>query len=80
MITLKDLVDYVLDEHEDNIYYFDVVNEIAYHVHFNEKNEPKFFKNTGKTIRTIDEKTFINAINKCNGNSITENTYYNIIK
>lgn len=78
MITLSDIINDMLNDNESNYYYFDALNEIAYHIHINEHNEPKFFKNTGKTIRTIDEKTFIYAVNyKCN-TSINENSYYDI--
>ncbi len=80
MITLSSIINDMLNDNESNYYYFDVINEVAYHIHINERNEPKFFKNTGKIIRKIDEKTFINAVNQCNGNSISENTYYDIVK
>lgn len=81
MITLSDIINNMLNDNESNYYYYDVLNEIAYHIHINECNEPKFFKNDGNTIQCIRENDFISAINsKCHGNSISENTYYDIVK
>lgn len=81
MITLSNIISDMLEENESNSYYFDALNEVGYHIHINECNEPKFFKNTKKTIRCISEKEFISAINsKCHGHSISENTYYDIVK
>lgn len=81
MITMNDIIRDLTNEKEENAYYWDALNDVAYHVHILMDGEPVCMKAENKQIQVISSDGFIEAVNnKCYGNSISENNYYDSIK
>ena len=80
-ITIQDIVRDLNQSNEENAYYWDALNDKGYHVHlFPDGSVACMMKNNTK-IERISIAAFINAVNnKCYGNSISENTYYDNMK
>lgn len=85
MITIEDIKSDMLRFGEGDAFYWDALNETAYHIHL----YPKFVegyadgyktvcvKNTGKRIEFMSEAEFEDAVNnRCYGNSISADEYY----
>lgn len=78
---MNDIIRDLANEQEENAYYWDALNDVAYHVHVLMDGTSVCMKAENKQIQVIDEKEFIEAVNnKCYGNSISENNYYGSIK
>lgn len=81
MITMNDIIRDLANEQEENAYYWDAMNDVAYHVHILIDGIPVCMKAEGKIISVISDHEFIDAVNnKCFGNAISENNYYGSIK
>lgn len=80
-ITIQDIVRDLNQSNEENAYYWDALNDKGYHVHqFPDGSVACMMKNN-TSIERISIAAFINAVNnKCFGNSISENTYYDNMK
>jgi len=78
MITIEDIKSDMLRFGEGDAYYWDALNETAYHIHlFLDGCKTVCMRNTGKRIELISETDFIDAVNnKCYGNSISADDYY----
>lgn len=80
MITMNDIIKDLAVENEENAYYWDALNHNGYHVHVFPGNTVVCMKSECLRIRVISEKEFIDAVNnKCFGNSISENSYYDSV-
>ena len=81
MITMNDIIRDLTNEKEENAYYWDAMNDVAYHVHVLMDGIPVCIKAVDKLIQVISDSDFIDAVNnKCFGNAISENNYYCSIK
>lgn len=81
MITMNDIIRDLANEQEENAYYWDAMNDVAYHVHVLMDGIPVCMKAENKQIQVISDGEFIDAVNnKCYGNFISENNYYSSIK
>lgn len=80
-ITIQDIVRDLNQSNEENAYYWDALNDKGYHVHLFPDGSVACMMKNNTTIERISIAAFINAINnKCFGNSISENTYYDNMK
>ena len=80
-ITIQDIVRDLNQSNEENAYYWDALNDKGYHVHLFPDGSVACMMKNNTTIERISIAAFINAVNnKCFGNSISENTYYDPMK
>lgn len=80
-ITIQDIVRDLNQSNEENAYYWDALNDKGYHVHLFPDGSVACMMKNNTTIERISIAAFINAVNnKCFGNSISENTYYDNMK
>lgn len=80
-ITIQDIVRDLNQSNEENAYYWDALNDKGYHVHLFPDGSVACMIKNNTTIERISIAAFINAVNnKCYGNSISENTYYDNMK
>jgi len=77
MITINEIVSDALKEFENNVYYWDSVNDRGYHIHIlTDGAYICFIQSPGRT-EVISAKEFEDAVNnKCFGISIGEDGYY----
>ncbi len=81
MITIEDIRKDMKAFNENDAYYYDSVNDNAYHAHLGNNDRFLFMKNNGKTIARISEEDFVEAVNhKCYGNSISSDAYFETLK
>ena len=78
MITIEDIKSDMLRFGEGDAYYWDALNETAYHIHlFLDGRKTVCMRNTGKRIEFMSEAEFEVAVNnRCYGNSISADEYY----
>lgn len=77
MITISDILKYLYLKNEENIYYWDALNDNGYHLHVFPHGKILCMKLMRKTIKVISEEEFINDVNyKCYLNNISEDSYY----
>lgn len=77
MITISDILNNLSFENEDNIYYWDALNDNGYHLHVFPNGKILCMKSMRKTIKVISNEEFINAVNyKCYLNDVSEEYYY----
>ena len=80
MITMNDIIRDLANEKEENAYYWDALNDTGYHVHVLPNGKKICMKAKGLQVRVISEEEFIDAVNdKCCGNAISANNYYDSI-
>lgn len=80
-ITIQDIVRDLNQSNEENAYYWDALNDKGYHVHLFPDGSVACMMKNNTSIERISIAAFINAVNnKCFGNSISENTYYDNMK
>lgn len=80
-ITIQDIVRDLNQSNEENAYYWDALNDKGYHVHLFPDGSVACMVKNNTSIERISIAAFINAVNnKCYGNSISENTYYDNMK
>lgn len=80
-ITIQDIVRDLNQSNEENAYYWDALNDKGYHVHLFPDGSVACMMKNNTSIERISIAAFINAVNnKCYGNSISENTYYDNMK
>lgn len=77
MITISEIVSDALKESENNVYYWDSLNDRGYHIHIYEDESYICFRQSPRRTDVISPEVFEEAINKkCFGNSIGEDSYY----
>ena len=77
MITINEIVSEALKEFENNVYYWDSVNDRGYHIHILTDGSYICFKQSPERTEVISAKEFEDAVNnKCFGISIGEDGYY----
>lgn len=77
MLTISDILKTLSFNDEENIYYWDALNDNGYHLHVFQNGKILCMKSMRKTIKVISKEEFINAINyKCYLNNISEESYY----
>lgn len=77
MLTISDILKTLSFNDEENIYYWDALNDNGYHLHVFQNGKILCMKSMRKTIKVISKEEFINAVNyKCYLNSISEESYY----
>lgn len=77
MITISDILKNLSFENENNIYYWDALNDNGYHLHVFPNGKILCMKLMRKTIKVISKEEFINAVNyKCYLNNVSEEYYY----
>ena len=80
-ITIQDIVRDLNQSNEENAYYWDALNDKGYHVHLFPDGSVACMMKNNTSIERISIAAFITAVNnKCYGNSISENTYYDNMK
>ena len=81
MITINEIVSEALKENENNVYYWDSLNDRAYHIHILTDGSYICFKQSPRRTEVISSEEFEEAVNKkCFGISIGEEGYYRSFK
>ena len=81
MITINEIVSEALKEFENNVYYWDSINDRGYHIHILTDGSHICFKQSPRRTEVISSEEFEEAVNKkCFGNSIGEEGYYSSFK
>ena len=77
MITISEIVSEALKEFENNVYYWDSINDRGYHIHILTDGSYICFKQSPVRTEVISPEAFEEAVNKkCFGISIGEDGYY----
>lgn len=77
MLTISDILKNLSYDNEENIYYWDALNDNGYHLHVFPNGKILCMKLMRKTIKVISKEEFIHAINfKCYLNNVSEEYYY----
>ena len=77
MLTISDILKTLSFDKEENIYYWDALNDNGYHLHVFPNGKILCMKLMRKTIKVISKEEFIYAINfKCYLNNVSEEYYY----
>lgn len=77
MLTISDILKTLSFENEENIYYWDALNDNGYHLHVFPNGKILCMKSMRKTIKVISKEEFIDAVNfKCYLNDVSEEYYY----
>lgn len=77
MLTISDILKTLSFDKEENIYYWDALNDNGYHLHVFPNGKILCMKSIRKTIKVISKEEFINAVNyKCYLNNVSEEYYY----
>lgn len=77
MLTISDILKTLSFNDEENIYYWDALNDNGYHLHVFQNGKILCMKSMRKTIKVISKEEFIDAVNyKCYLNNISEESYY----
>lgn len=77
MIEIADIIREAAAENENNVFYWDALNDNGYHIHIFNDGSFVCFKQTRKMAKVITGEEFEYAVNyKCYGNSIGEESYY----
>lgn len=77
MLTISDILKTLSFDKEENIYYWDALNDNGYHLHVFPNGKILCMKSMRKTIKVISKEDFIYAINfKCYLNNVSEEYYY----
>ena len=77
MLTISDILKTLSFNDEENIYYWDALNDNGYHLHVFQNGKVLCMKSMRKIIKVISKEEFINAVNyKCYLNNISEESYY----
>lgn len=80
-ITIQDIVRDLNQSNEENAYYWDARYDKGYHLHLFPDGTVACMMKYSTTIERISPEGFIYAVNnKCYGNSISENAYYDNMK
>ena len=80
-ITIQDIVRDLNQSNEENAYYWDARYDKGYHLHLFPDGTVACMMKYSTTIERISPEGFIHAVNnKCYGNSISENAYYDNMK
>lgn len=77
MLTISDILKTLSYDKEENIYYWDALNDNGYHLHVFPNGKILCMKLMRKTIKVISQEEFIYAVNfKCYLNNVSEEYYY----
>lgn len=77
MLTISDILKTLSYDKEENIYYWDALNDNGYHLHVFPNGKILCMKLMRKTIKVISKEEFIYAVNfKCYLNNVSEEYYY----
>ena len=77
MLTISDILKTLSFDKEENIYYWDALNDNGYHLHVFPNGKILCMKCMRKTIKVISKEEFIYAVNfKCYLNNVSEEYYY----
>lgn len=77
MIEITDIIREAVAENENNVFYWDSVNDNGYHIHIFNNGSFVCFKQTRTMAKVITAEEFESAVNyKCYGHSICEESYY----
>lgn len=77
MLTISDILKTLSFDKEENIYYWDALNDNGYHLHVFPNGKILCMKSIRKTIKVISKEDFIYAVNfKCYLNNVSEEYYY----
>lgn len=77
MLTISDILKTLSFDKEENIYYWDALNDNGYHLHVFPNGKILCMKLIRKTIKVISKEEFIYAVNfKCYLNNVSEEYYY----
>lgn len=77
MLTISDILKTLSFDKEENIYYWDALNDNGYHLHVFPNGKILCMKSMRKTIKVISKEDFIYAVNfKCYLNNVSEEYYY----
>lgn len=77
MLTISDILKTLSFDKEENIYYWDALNDNGYHLHVFPNGKIVCMKLMRKTIKVISKEEFIYAVNfKCYLNNVSEEYYY----
>lgn len=77
MLTISDILKTLSFDKEENIYYWDALNDNGYHLHVFPNGKILCMKLMRKTIKVISKEEFIYAVNfKCYLNNVSEEYYY----
>lgn len=77
MLTISDILKNLSFDKEENIYYWDALNDNGYHLHVFPNGKILCMKLIRKTIKVISKEEFIYAVNfKCYLNNVSEEYYY----
>lgn len=77
MITINEIVSDAIKEFENNVYYWDSINDRGYHLHILTDGSYVCFKQSPGRTEVISAEAFEEAVNKkCFCNSIGEDGYY----
>lgn len=77
MLTISDILNNLSFDKEENIYYWDALNDNGYHLHVFPNGKILCMKSMRKTIKVISKEDFIYAVNfKCYLNNVSEEYYY----
>lgn len=81
MITIGEIISDALKDNENNVYYWDSINDRAYHIHILTDGSYICFKQSPRRTEVISPEAFEEAVNKkCFGVSIGEEGYYRSFK
>ena len=62
---------------DTDVFYYDALNEVGFHMHEESNGRCTFMKNTGRQITPISEEEFIKAVNEqCHLNGINADSYF----
>lgn len=81
MRTIGEIISDALKDNENNVYYWDSINDRAYHIHILTDGSYICFKQSPRRTEVISPEAFEEAVNKkCFGISIGEEGYYSSFK
>lgn len=78
MIEINDIINDMNKFNETDAFYYDCGSEVAYHVHINNLGDKFYMKKVNGVISKIVAEEFEKGVNLANGNSISDNNYYEL--